>query len=124
MKNSYWPLALIFIGILLFFAKQNAKAQPTLQNLGDRYRIGCIKPAQPNYPIDSASYRVTVICPSAMIWEVNNLKFGQSVEYNLGGINYISVAVYWWEKGKKVGQKSYPTICQFFTNPVNCFKKI
>lgn len=103
-----------------------AVSQPVVQNLGSHYRISVATlPNNYNYPQpDSASLRITVICPASQTCEVSNIAVGQSVDYKMKGIVYVAVSVIWWRKNARISQTSFPTICGFFLNNVSCFQKI
>jgi len=97
-----------------------------IQNLGDRYRLSVDQqPFNYSYPKpDSVSIRISVICPKTGAFESNFLPLNGSVEYKMGGTNYIACTVFWWRDGVKRSQTSMKTYCGFFTNPLECFSKI
>lgn len=115
---------------LLFFAKsvmaQVSAGTLKIQNYGTHYRILIDQlPVNNTYPKpDSVSLRVTVICPTTMAYQVNNIPIGGVLDYKLGGTNYIAASVIWWRNGVKKSQTSMPTTCGFYTNPIDCFLKL
>lgn len=122
-------IALLALAILLFSVK-SAKAQVfpgtlKIQNYGTYYRISVDQlPFNNTYPNpDSASLRVTVICPQSGTFEVNHLPLTGHLNYKLGGTNYICGTVVWWRGGIKKGQSNMQTLCGTYSSPVPCFQK-
>lgn len=120
---------IIFFLLLLASMKLGAQVQTgsiAVANFGDNYRISHVGQASNNInpKPDSASLRVVVICPSSMTFEVNNVPVNSVLKYKLSGTIYISSSIIWWKNGAKKGRTDMPTICGFFTNPINCFQKL
>ena len=97
-----------------------------VSNFGDHYRISHVGQAINNInpKPDSASMIVAVICPATMTFEVNNVPLTAVLKYKLSGTIYISSSIVWWRNGIRRGRSDMPTICGFFTNPINCFQKL
>lgn len=123
-------MKLIVILLLTFLAlvanSQVSHGSMQVQNLGSHYRISLNQaPVNNIYPRpDSASLRVVVVCPKTNTFEVNFIPLTGTLDYKLGGVNYIATTVIWWRNGVKKSQTSQPTVCGFFTNPLDCFHKI
>lgn len=120
---------LILTAFLLALATADAQISAgsmKVENYGDHYRISlATQPYNYSYPLpDSASLRVTVICPSSGTYEVNHIPLNGVLKYKLGGTIYIGTSVLWWRGGVRRSQTSMKTICGFFTNALQCFQKI
>ena len=120
-------LILCFLALLAFpVLAQVQTGQLQVSNFGDHYRISHVgQVSNNNYPKpDSASLRVTVICPATMTFEVNNVPINSVLKYKLSGKIYISSSIIWWKNGVTKGRTDMPTICGFFLNPISCFQKL
>lgn len=125
MKKLFFT-TIIFSLFFLSLDAQISAGTLKVVNMGSFYRISAGQPLPFNnvYPKpDSASLRITVICPQTLTHEVNHLPLNGHVDYKLGGLNYIGMTVIWWKNGVKKSQTSVPTFCGFFLNPLNCFQK-
>lgn len=119
-------ILLAFMAAFFSVDAQVSTGSIQVSNYGDHYRISHVGPTVNNtYPKpDSASLRVTVICPATMTYEINNVPVNSVLKYRLSGTIYISSAIIWWKNGIKKSQTHMPTVCGFFTNPLNCFQKL
>lgn len=128
MRN-YFILVFCFISLNAYTQCQIKPAKIGVSNMGSFYRFQKItEPIYTCYPYpDSASLRVTFICPSSGLQLVRNVNLNEKLDYKLSGIVYIASSTIWWKKINNIwvkkSQSSNPTICMFGLNPVNCFQQ-